>query len=263
MIGKQNQINDAAKCLTGGRARNFRSLSAVGLILGAFCCLMTGCMQSEKKEPVRLAAPFDRPVTIAVAPGFNHSGSSDFDTVKVADLMASELSGVEGVRVIVVNRVLAALAEQGIDRIQSAHHALEICDRLGADAILVFAVIEYDPYTPVMGISAQMFGHKRAGPMLDPVATSRLARPLPIQGPSEADRLWVEVQQTYNGQHETVIEEVKEYADSRTADEGPYGWRIYVASQRHFIRFCCYQSIREMMTLMSQDSVLAQASAVR
>ena len=101
-------------------------------------------------------------VRVAVAPALNHSGSAEFDPAKVGDLMASELSGLEGVKVVGVSRVLAVLAEQGDVRIRSPEHALEVCERLGVDLILVFAVTEYDAYTPVVGLAAQLYGPWKA-----------------------------------------------------------------------------------------------------
>jgi hypothetical protein len=122
------------------------------------------------------------PLTIAVAPALNFSGSSEFDPNAVADLMASELGSVAGVEVIPVSRVLAVLAQQGRREVASPEHARQIVEHLGADAILIFAVTEYDPYhPPVVGIAAQLYGVRRdddAGG-LDPVRISRQARPTP------------------------------------------------------------------------------------
>ena len=184
--------------------------------------------------------------TVAVAPGVNASGSP-LDTIRVADLMASELSQLPGVGVIGVNRVLAVLAEQGVDRIQSPDHALMVCERLGADAIVVFAVTEYDAYTPVVGLVAELYGPQADRPQLDPVATSRAARPFPVAGAAEQRRPWAQVQRTFNADHESVREEVEEYAESREGRESPFGWRKYLASQELFLRFCCWTVSRQLV----------------
>ena len=87
-------------------------------------------------------------MTIAVAPALNLSGAADFDPSRFADLMASELSYADGISVIPVSRVLGVLAAQELEKVESQAHAHELVRLLGADAILVFAVTEYDPYDP-------------------------------------------------------------------------------------------------------------------
>jgi len=198
---------------------------------------------------------------VAVAPALNFSGSADFDPAKVADLMASELSSVPGAGVIGVSRVLAILAEQGVDRIQSPDHALDVCDRLGADAILVFAITEYDAYTPVVGLAAQLYGPRPGGVALDPVAASRTARPFPVARGAEATRPWAQVQRVFNGAHEAVQRDVRRYADSRGADESPYGWRRCLASQEWYLRYCCFTVARGLMAQQTDDQAVAGLAA--
>jgi hypothetical protein len=213
---------------------------AVAMCLGA-----AGC--SQAKKPLGGWAAITPNTAIAVAPALNFSGSADFDPVKVADAFASELSQVPGVAVIGVNRVLAVLAEQGANRIQSPEHALAVCDRLGADAIMVFAVTEYDAYTPVVGIAAQMYGRQTQGPQTDAVATSRMARPFPVPEARESLRPWAQSQRTFDARHEIVRDALEEYAKSRNAGDGPYGWKKYVASQEWYLRFCCHTVCQDLL----------------
>ena len=204
---------------------------------------------------------------MAVAPALNHSGSAEFDPVKVGDLMASELSGLEGVKVVGVNRVLAVLAEQGDVRIRSPEHALDVCERLGVDAILVFAVTEYDPYTPVVGLAAQIYGPWQAeGPQggLDPVAASRAARPFPVPaGLRRASGPQAQVQRTFNAAHEAVQRDVQRYAHSRSANTGPLGWKQYLASQEAYLRYCCFSVARELMSQRMENQAAAAVAAAR
>ena len=177
--------------------------------------------------------------------------------------MASELSTLPGVGVIGVNRVMAILAEQGVGRIQSPQHALAVCERVGADAILVFAVSEYDPYTPVVGLTAQLYTR--------PVAPAGPARQGAEGGmtsnggagsesgseagsrPGVAPERWpvrpaAECQRVFNATHERVQNAVREYADKRKEGESPYGWRKYLVSQEWFLRFCCHTVARDLLT---------------
>jgi hypothetical protein len=212
------------------------------------CCWASGCSLFEKPKPtVAEMIAFPGGNVIAVAPALNFSGSSAFDPVVVGDVMASELATLPGVGVIGVNRVMAVLAEHDLARVQSPQHAVEICERLGADAIVVFAITEYDPYTPVVGITAQLYTrHRRPtisgnSPGQEPGATATapaddsLFRPI------------AECQRVFNATHERVQNAVREYADKRNEGESPYGWRKYVASQQLFLRFCCHAVARELL----------------
>ena len=182
-----------------------------------------------------------------MAPALNFSGGRDFDPVQVADLLASELSQVPDLGVVGVSRVLAVLVEQGQDRIHSPEHAIEVAERLGIDAIIVFAVTEYDPYTPIVGLAAQMYERRSSASSLDLVATSRMARPFPVTGGTRRHGPSAQTQRTFNASYEDVQCEVRRYAKTRTAGDSPYGWRRHLVSQEWFVRFCCHTIVRDLM----------------
>lgn len=211
------------------------------------CCWASGCSLLEKKKPdVAEMIAFPGGNVIAVAPALNFSGSSAFDPVVVGDVMASELSTLPGVGVIGVNRVMAVLAEHDVARVQSPQHAVEICERLGADAVLVFAITEYDAYTPVVGITAQLYTRHRRGE-LSAGSFQQPGGPAPTPtGESPCPPL-AECQRVFNARHERVQNAVREYADKRSEGESPYGWQKYVASQELFLRFCCHAVARELL----------------
>jgi hypothetical protein len=210
--------------------------------------LTSGC---EKDVPtVRVRNPWLGGMRVAVAPALNFSGSSDFDREAVADLMASELSHVDGFEVIPVSRVLAVLAWQEREGIESPTHALEVRQALGADAILVFAVTEYDPYIPpVVGIAAQLYGTfpGEAFTGVDPVRVSRSAAPLSERPVASSNEPLAQTTRVFNAAHEPTAVEVKAFAKLRDADESPFGWRKYMVSQQHYLRFCCQATIKELV----------------
>lgn len=229
------------------------------LLCGVGACSTAARPRENVGEP-ELRLPEE--VRVAVAPVLNHSGSAEFDPARVGDLMASELSGLEGVKVVGVSRVLAVLAEQGSVRIQSPEHALQVCERLGVDAILVFAITEYDAYTPVVGLAAQLYGPWRAEAGLDPVAASRAARPFPVRPGFGGAVPQAQAQRTFNGAHEAVQRDVQRYAHSRSAQAGPLGYRRYLVSQEAFLRYCCFTVARELMLQrMENQSAAAVAAA--
>lgn len=209
---------------------------------------LTGC-GPQNAAPERIANAYIGPLTIAVAPALNFSGSPEFDPSAVADIMASELSTVEGVEVIPVSRVLAVLDAQGQTQVASPEHARDIVDRLGADAILIFAVTEYDPYRPpIVGIAAQLYGTRRVGSTagLDPVRLSREPRGLDTAGTPRSFGPLAQSETVFNAAHQRTAEDVQEFAQRRDADQTPFGWELYVSSQRHYLRYCCQRTLQRL-----------------
>ena len=229
--------------------------------------MLGGCGSPKRVEPALVVRPELGPMTIAVAPALNLSGTTDFDPDRFADLMASELSYFEGISVVPVSRVLSVLAAQGAEGVESPTHALELVRLLGADAILVFAVTEYDPYDPPsIGISAQLYG-ARPGPGLrtiDPVALSREAC-LATAAPSASAtrRLLAQTQRVFDAAHAAVVADVREFAKDRSADDSAFGWRRYLVSQQDYIRFCCQATIRDLLLSRGREPVLAAANRER
>ncbi len=228
--------------------RDFRFGSVVWL--GSTVCVLCGC-QGKPVGPFEVANETLGPMTIAVAPALNVSGSPDFEPNRVADLMASELSHVAGVEVIPVNRVLAVLADQGRSRVESPGHAVSIAAIVGADAILVVAVTEYDAYDPpVVGLAAQLYGQRRGVRAVgyDPLVASRFGSP-PRRDIGRGGSLTplAQTERVFDASHERVCTGVQRFSESRTADASPFGWRKYIASQQHYLRYCCYETIRALM----------------
>lgn len=214
-------------------------LTELGLLIGLLAC---GCQRSQLT-----LQSLGYSMTVAVAPALNHSGNQDFDPVRAADLMASELTYLPGVKVIPLNRTLAQLSAEGKRGIESPAHALQIMDRLGADGIVVFAVTEYDPYSPpVLGLSAQLYGYG-AGQRtsLDPVALSRQGTPTDRGGYSQ--RALAEHQRVYDGDDREVIKQMKRFARRRIAPDCAYGWRKCLASSDEFWRFCCAATAQDLI----------------
>ncbi|UCF32628.1 MAG: hypothetical protein JSV78_09875 [Phycisphaerales bacterium] len=215
-----------------------------------------GCAGREKAiGPVSIPNRTVGPMTVAVAPALNQSGSLDFDSSRFADLMARELSYAEGVKVVPVNRVLALLGAQGVGEVRSPEHAMELARLLGVDGLLVFVVTEYDPYEPpIIGITCQLYGTRPLAPLggMDPVVLSRQARDYTPAGETRTRGLLAETQRFFDASHESVVDGVREFAEKRGAGGSPYGWRLYLVSQQHFMEYCCHATIRSLLS--SDDS---------
>ena len=197
--------------------------------------------------------PFDAHIAVVADPDLILERASQLGTAlktreyrKSGNAMPHTAGSIE---VIPVNRVLAVLADQGRERVESPGHALKIAETLGADALLVFAVTEFDAYEPpVVGLAAQLYGRRRHPRTVrfDPVAESRAAAPLhqwvnasPMAPIAQAERV-------FDASHERVCKAVRRFAESRSADKSPFGWRKYIASQQSYLRFCCHETIRAM-----------------
>jgi hypothetical protein len=51
---------------------------------------------------------------------------------------------------------------------------------------------------------------------------------------------------------------VREYADTRDADDSPYRWRKYLASQERYLRFCCFTVAGELMEQQQDMPMVAE-----
>lgn len=211
---------------------------------------LPGCVSDRQVRPEFIANTRLGPATIAVAPALNLSGSGDFDPSRFADLMASELSHADGISVIPVSRVMAFLTGAGAGTVETPGQALELVERLGADAILVFAVVEYDPYDPPsIGITAQLYGSRPESGVrsVDAIALSRQARLAAAPRLRPPRGLLAQTQRVFDASHDFVVEDIKRFAARRNADRSPYGWRRYVVNQQEFIRYCCHATIRALL----------------
>ncbi|MEW6251774.1 MAG: hypothetical protein AB1716_14105 [Planctomycetota bacterium] len=171
-------------------------------------------------------------MVIALAPVLNLTGGQDFDPLKVTDLIASEFSSFNQVAVVPVNLALAELERRGKYAVETPQDAVTLARALGADAAVVVAIHEYNPYDPpVVGLTMQWYP-AAGGALSDGAAGPR----------------W-QIQRVFNAAHEDVREEVQSYADERSEHGGPYGWQRYLQSQELYVRYCGWSAIRTMLRL--------------
>jgi hypothetical protein len=233
-------------------------LPAAAIACAAAAPLAMGCAGRQSK--VIEAGPQVNNVTFAVAPVLNFSGRFDFDPVQAADLLASELSTFEGANVLPVNRVVAYLASRGQHQIESPAHALAVCEAVGADAICVAGILEYDPYTPIVGLAVQVYLLPRGiAPGLDAVQAARQARPVAVRRMADSLVPAAQLQITLNAAHSDVYEAVRRYADPRHEGGNPHGWRQYLKVQALYLRFCWHHA----MTRLLADRQWLEATSVR
>lgn len=229
--------------------RNSDMIRWIGLIA---LVLATGCQHKRLPTP-QLTSPYGRQVTIAVAPVLNISNSRDLDPMKVTDILYSECQQVDGFSVIPVNRLLAQMVRNNLPMIETPQQALKLAQEVGADAILISAITEYNPYyPPVVGMAVQMYGMPEASPRpgarIDPVAMERLASPLKVSTEIEP-QFWPknQIQRIYNARDKAMARQVEAFAEDRGTANSPYDWEIYLRSQEYYLRFVCFKAIEELL----------------
>lgn len=202
---------------------------------------VSGCVRKHCAEK----PPAPPPRVLIVAPVLNLSGNHDFDSLKVTDLIASEFQGFPGVAVVPVNRVLAELATEGKTAVETSGDAVRLARMFGADATIVVAVTEYNPYhPPVVGLTMQWY----AAGMSTGTEDAAGSRASASDALSAAAPRW-QVQRVFNAADEAVLDEVEHYADDRDGHRSPYGWRKYVQVQELYVRYCGWALIRTMLAL--------------
>lgn len=203
--------------------------------------------------------------TVVVAPMMNLSTSANVDTVEVTKAFASELEQVEGVNVVPLGRVYQYLSVNNMATVGSPEEARALAQVFKAQATLVGAVTEYDPYDPPrMGLSVQMYAvaglpAASGSEGFDPVSSARSAVPFPVTDDASG-RPRDMVSRVFSGRDLEVKNLAKLYAKRRLSDNSPYGWRRFLVDQREYQRLCCYGVIREML---GEESRQAQPTAIK
>jgi hypothetical protein len=240
-----------------------RPLEPLVLVYGLF--FLTGCSSSQRTDSVVVCKPEFRGLIIAVAPAQNQSATVDLDPYRLADLMALELARVNEIAVVPLARVVGVLENRGWGTVQSPKQVLELGQSVGADAVLVFAVMRYDPYNPPsVAITAQLFetGTKRRG-----LQASHAAGGFDdgeLAGDSTGDsRLLGQMQRVFDASQKDTLADIRAFANRRSSGESPYGWREYVVSQQEFFKYCCYRTVGAMFLGPSESGVADARDEVR
>ena len=222
------------------------ALTSLLLVAGSGC----GWVHFGRAQPF----PRIRPQVVVVAPVLNLSDSPHVDVLKVTDTVASELLSFQNVSVIPVNLTLAALARRGMVHVETPEDAIDLAEEFGADATLVTAITEFDPYDPpVIGLVMQWYAVPTSGlgSSFDPVAASRQAGigdgAELSAGPAVMPRL--QVQRVFNAANNDVLEEMRQFAKRRGGHQSPHGWRRWSKSQELYIRYSTNALIHSILRL--------------
>ena len=251
-----NPTGQAVSAYNNGRASRAKAWTVkVRAVLRRSLCgalavgAVTGCAQRVSEPDPHAVEP--TPTVVVVAPVINLSDDATLDSLKVTDWVASEALTIPGLAVVPVNMTLAALAQQGRHRVETPDDARALADEFDADATLVIALTEYDPYDPPrVGIVAQWYAVRpQRVARMNPVATSRLAADSVGALPDSSATPTYQVQRSFDGADERLLAELRDYVAASGGDQSPYGWRKYVKSQELFTRYCIRSAILPMVNM--------------
>ena len=159
-------IRRASRC-TGVVSTMQFALTRMRLVPGLISLLIAigateiGCVNGNREREGANPAPARQ--VVVVAPVLNLSGTNDFDSLKITDIIASEFLAFSTVSVVPVNLTLATLDRLGKKWIEGPEDAIELARELGADATIVTVITEYNPYNPpIIGLIMQWYEVPRA-----------------------------------------------------------------------------------------------------
>jgi hypothetical protein len=231
-----------------------RSIVGIGLVTAM--TIASGCTHPEPKygREEKLFLPGTRAQVWAVAPAVNLSGQKEVDPLTQADLLFEQLQQVRGLTVVPVNRVVEVYAAMRIDRVQSEQQAMQVCDALGCDALIVPTVTMYDPYNPPkFGGAVQLFLRHPMGGEAVGVDAHELTRQASAASPNQPPGLprrsnFVQVADIYDAQNGSVRDKVAAYAAGRFDPKGPMKANEYYISMDRFVGFAYHDLIVTMLS---------------
>ena len=83
---------------------------------------------------------------------------------------------------------------------------------------------------------------------MNKVLVSRQARPFAVGQVNPGPKTPIaQTQQVFNAAHDYILHRVRRFANQRGEDGSAFGWRIYLVSQEHYLRFCVAQVVRQLL----------------
>ncbi len=237
---------------------------AMALAFVACLSILAGCYSRHRRleNPLTLTAPYAAPGERlwAVAPLRNESGVGVIDPLSVSDRLVSQLSEVNGISALPMNRTLAAMRALNLGSIDTPAQALALARTLKADAVVVGSITAWNPYQPLeIGLNLGVFSDSPAmQPGRDESVTAeellefRKARTdsPAAYGPSPGPLAAVSVM--LSADNHAVIADIKRFAGGRVDHDSALGWEVYTKSMARFTDFACFRS-SELLLLAEQQ----------
>jgi hypothetical protein len=213
--------------------------------------LLAGCAAPSESA----GDPLSGIRVIAVLPFSDQTGGASFDADEFANILASELVKVGGVRVVRPAQIRAAF-EAG-EALLTADDAIRIGRRVRADAVLACAITDYDPYDPPkVAVSVQLL--RVAG---GPISSSDLDRLLQSaswrRGPltmsrDRAGHAMAAFEAVYDAHEKQTRTALQAYAQGQIGSDSAFlREREFLAVQSRYMKFVSCQLIYRALELMS------------
>lgn len=240
----------------GKRTRSIlcRIMACVGVGMLIACA---GAPRDEQlASPRSLVAPYDTlqgEVLFAFAPLNNESGTTEVDVGMVTDRLVAAAEEVQGVRTVPLNRTLQAMRALNMTRVSSPEDAMRLTQAMGVDAIIVGSITNYDPYTPVLGMTLGLYarpGSLQPAGGRDEVDPRSLTSATTDRGPNGtrfSQTPGVVVSGNLDGKNHQVLQDVKTFARGRAREQSALRWERYIASMPLFCEFAAYRMMDELM----------------
>ena len=266
------------------RMSGFRSdgrlcrIVASGLLVAV---AVSGCRVVD----VRVANPMPEVRRVAIAPFLNLSLSPDLDPVseklksgtfsdrRFAQAYFAELQKTPGFEVIPVGVVEQAILSNRLP-MNGPDDYLAVAEAIGADAICIGAVTDYDPYHPRLGLQVNWYAATSTPP---PAHRMPYERPneqegflppkktlLPlgggfggeaggpggrcVRGQSPEVRPLYSYTRFFDGRDAAFTARLRDYVEL-SGDIRSGGWQSYLNRSDDFIRFCSHLMVEEMLLL--------------
>ena len=240
-------------------------LFALLIAMMALLAMASGCETGEKlTPPAKLSSPLPDRQLWAVAPFENESGVSVVDGARLADLFVQEAQQAQGIDLVPVNRVIAAMRHLRMPRVSTVADAQSLLQLLQVDGLIIGTVTAYDPYRPpILGLAVQLWiapGTQQTA--FNPrelvtspsgeVAPSAMA---PAQPTAQASGVFDA------SDHDTLLA-LQNYAVGRTEIESPFGNDSYLVNIELYTKFVSHRLMGALLSeLQSPATTVAQKTA--
>lgn len=208
--------------------------------------------------PVVLTAPYgsDGELLWVIAPLVNESGVSQVDELSLTDQLAYQVTQVNGLAALPLNRTIEAMRVLGIGRIDTPEKARAVARTLGADAIVVGSITAWDPYDPpTLGLNLTLLptsGAMLAPGFADPDPRAMQGATTDTEGPSSGPRQASAVAEHLDASSHEVQALIQRYASGRTEDQSALAWRGYTKSMKLFQEFACFRTVERLLDAESR-----------
>jgi hypothetical protein len=210
--------------------------------------LLGGCALESGKYKSYPPNPYPDLHVVAVLPFINQTRELRLDVIEMANLLANEITKFEGFRVVRPMQIVSAGG--GIPT--SSEEALRWGRAAKADAVLVVAVTDYDPFEPPrIALSLQFLrvqGRSISSADIDKIVQSASWRRGPLAMGRDKAPNWIDAFETvYDAHEERIRKELVAYSQAQVDSDSPFTReREFMAVQSRWLQFVSNQILNRL-----------------